>query len=150
MLCRRPRTNDPNKKEMDGSNAKSGNLNSAIQQIWPKSELVTDRDVMFVLDADQAAFPDFLTKMLPCFDAGNPCDNVALVQSPQVRKHPRFSFSSLATPIQLPFSLSREHSALMNLLMLTLLSAAATAHISVSSSLIQSKGLEPTCLSFDR
>ena len=37
-----------------------------------------------VLDADQAAFPDFLTKTLPCMDAGIDSDNVALVQSPQV------------------------------------------------------------------
>ena len=36
------------------------------------------------MDADQAAFPDFLTKMLPCMDAGVESDNVALVQSPQV------------------------------------------------------------------
>ena len=37
-----------------------------------------------VLDADQAAFPDFLTSVLPCMDAGVESDNVALVQSPQV------------------------------------------------------------------
>jgi len=39
---------------------------------------------MQVLDADQAAFPDFLTNILPCMDAGLESDNVALVQSPQV------------------------------------------------------------------
>lgn len=39
---------------------------------------------MQVLDADQAAFPDFLTKILPCMDAGADSDNVALIQSPQV------------------------------------------------------------------
>lgn len=46
---------------------------NAIEQCW-----------LQVLDADQAAFPDFLIKVLPCMDAGIEGDNVALVQSPQV------------------------------------------------------------------
>ena len=82
-FCRLP-TSDIRKVEHNGLNKKSGNLNSALREIWPQNQQVDDRDILIVLDADQAAFPDFLTSILPCLDAGVESDNVALVQSPQV------------------------------------------------------------------
>ena len=83
FVCRLP-TSAYRKAEQNGLNKKSGNLNNAIREIWPANQQVDDRDILVVLDADQAAFPDFLTSILPCLDAGIDSDNVALVQSPQV------------------------------------------------------------------
>lgn len=83
MPCRLP-TSEVRKAEHNGLNKKSGNLNAALREIFPANEVVDDRDVVCVLDADQAAFSDFLTSLLPCLDAGTDADNVALVQSPQV------------------------------------------------------------------
>lgn len=97
--CRLP-TSPIRKAAYNGLNKKSGNLNAALQEIWPPEKPVDDRDVLVVLDADQAAFSDFLVKLLPCLDAGVESDNVALVQSPQVSAY----FSAIA--ILLPTWLS--------------------------------------------
>ena len=85
FLCRLP-TDPIRKAEHKGLNPKSANLNSALKVMWRPGYILSDRDIVVCLDADQAAFPDFLTSILPCMDAGVDADNVALVQSPQVSK----------------------------------------------------------------
>ena len=57
----------------------------SVAKLEESNEAEIEADCFWqVMDADQAAFPDFLTKMLPCMDAGVESDNLALVQSPQV------------------------------------------------------------------
>ena len=51
-------------------NGKSGNLNNALAQIYPKEYAIPGNEVVCVFDADQVAKRDFFLKTLPYFDAG--------------------------------------------------------------------------------
>ena len=51
-------------------NGKSGNLNNALSQIYPKEYAIPGNEVVCVFDADQVAKRDFFLKTLPYFDAG--------------------------------------------------------------------------------
>ena len=63
------------------TNPKSANLNNCLKQIYGDA-IPPESEVVAVFDADQAAHSHFFTSTLPWMDAG---DDVALVQSPQVR-----------------------------------------------------------------
>ena len=51
-------------------NGKSGNMNNALSQIYPKEYAIPGNEVVCVFDADQVAKRDFFLKTLPYFDAG--------------------------------------------------------------------------------
>lgn len=53
-------------------NGKSGNMNNALAQIYPKEYAIPGNEVVCVFDADQVAKRDFFLKTLPYFDAGQP------------------------------------------------------------------------------
>ena len=53
-------------------NGKSGNMNNALAQIYPKEYAIPGNEVVCVFDADQVAKRDFFLKTLPYFDAGEP------------------------------------------------------------------------------
>lgn len=52
-------------------NGKSGNMNNALAQIYPKEYAIPGNELVCVFDADQVAKRDFFLKTLPYFDAGN-------------------------------------------------------------------------------
>jgi len=51
-------------------NGKSGNMNNALNQIYPKEYAIPGNELVCVFDADQVAKRDFFLKTLPYFDAG--------------------------------------------------------------------------------
>ena len=51
-------------------NGKSGNMNNALAQIYPKEYAIPGNELVCVFDADQVAKRDFFLKTLPYFDAG--------------------------------------------------------------------------------
>ena len=53
-------------------NGKSGNMNNALNQIYPKEYAIPGNELVCVFDADQVAKRDFFLKTLPYFDAGKP------------------------------------------------------------------------------
>lgn len=61
-------------------NGKSGNLNNALAQIYPKEYAIPGNEVVCVFDADQVAKRDFFLKTLPYFDAG--AQTASLLQFP--------------------------------------------------------------------
>ncbi|DBA65793.1 TPA: hypothetical protein ACH3X2_002830 [Trebouxia sp. C0005] len=61
-------------------NGKSGNMNNALNQIYPKEYAIPGNELVCVFDADQVAKRDFFLKTLPYFDAG---DDIGMVLSPQ-------------------------------------------------------------------
>lgn len=78
-------------------NGKSGNMNNALNQIYPKEYAIPGNELVCVFDADQVAKRDFFLKTLPYFDAGKACSAFRLC-------HP--SFRQPCALCSLPFPLA--------------------------------------------
>ena len=78
-------------------NGKSGNMNNALSQIYPKEYAIPGNEVVCVFDADQVAKRDFFLKTLPYFDAGEaPSAHLMALDMCSCSKGPVYVYGSLS------------------------------------------------------